>query len=303
MSTKVLLVGINDYPAAPLRGCVNDALAMRDLLASAYGVAPTSIRMLLDSAATTAAIEDGLGWLAQPDEDERTPVRLFHFSGHGTVVADASGDEPDGQDECIVPFDYQAAGPMNDDTLRALYREFPRSMHLLLVMDSCHSGTVQRNLERDISYRFLPADHEEEQQIIAAAERVRREREAFAWECYRRLAERSRSEEELKQQFKTLLASFDKRHYGQENVRGNVVLLAACKSSQTAADARIGGTFHGALTYYLLETLRDAGAPVSYRVLINRVGKRLYDNQFVQEPQIECNRANRDHAFLRPIGV
>ena len=29
---KALIVGINDYPNSPLRGCVNDALAMKGVL-------------------------------------------------------------------------------------------------------------------------------------------------------------------------------------------------------------------------------------------------------------------------------
>ena len=31
-------------------------------------------------------------------------MRVFHYSGHGSYVADLSGDEPDESDECLVPF-------------------------------------------------------------------------------------------------------------------------------------------------------------------------------------------------------
>src|SRR5262249_34924258 len=70
MAIKALLVGINDYPDHPLRGCVPDITRMRDVLAQHYGVGDDRMRILTDSAATQAGITDGLRWLAQTDDGE-----------------------------------------------------------------------------------------------------------------------------------------------------------------------------------------------------------------------------------------
>ena len=37
MADKALLVGINAYPRAPLRGCVNDVIDFANLLVKKYG--------------------------------------------------------------------------------------------------------------------------------------------------------------------------------------------------------------------------------------------------------------------------
>ena len=58
-----LLVGINSYPGAPLRGCVNDVLDMAQFLTKACGFAMNDIRLLTDDRATTTGILERIGWL------------------------------------------------------------------------------------------------------------------------------------------------------------------------------------------------------------------------------------------------
>ncbi len=295
MTTKALLVGINDYKTAPLRGCLNDVQAMCDVLVQHYGATEDHLRMLQDGAATKAAIVDGLRWLAEPDAASSTC--MFFFSGHGTFVADQNGDEPDGRDECICPFDYETVGPMNDDALRDLYASFSPDAHLLLIMDCCHSGTVQRDIAHDIRYRFLPASYDEEQRIRAAARQIRDQRDAYVIEKLSDMRDRAVPQDEWERRIKDAIAKFDKKHFGQDEVQGQVVLLAACRADQTAADAPLGG-YHGAFSYYLVETLRSAGGRLTYGALIEQVGRSLYDRGFAQEPQLECSAASRDCGFL-----
>ncbi|HUG66654.1 MAG TPA: caspase family protein, partial [Pirellulaceae bacterium] len=76
----------------------------------------------------------------------------------------------------------------------------------------------------------------------------------------------------------------------------NHVLLAACRSDQTAADARIGGSYNGAFTYHLCEAARAIGASVSYERLIADVRARLQQGLFSQVPQLEPHAS--DGVFL-----
>ena len=144
---RALLVGINAYPDAPLRGCINDVQQMKGLLKQYYGFQDDGIKLLLDGDATAAGIEAGLEWLAEGGA-EVDAVRVFHYSGHGSYVADKNGDEPDGRDECLVPVDYESVGFITDDVLKTFYDRFPEEGNLTLVMDSCHSGTVNRAPEK-----------------------------------------------------------------------------------------------------------------------------------------------------------
>ncbi len=296
MSLKALLVGIDAYLEAPLKGCRSDVRRVSAFLTQ-RDCADAAQRVLVDEAATSAAIEEGLIWLSQVDADEQAPVRLFHFSGHGTFVADTNGDEPDGQDECIVPFDYAAAGPLIDDRLAELYAKFTPETHLLLIMDSCHSGTVDRLPAQDIRFRFLRAPEEEQRRIKAAAAQIRGQRDAFVRDRLRNLV--ATDEYTYKEQVQALVAEFDRQHFGVDLRAGNVVLLAACRADQMAADAGFGSDYQGAFTYHLLEALAGAGRTISYGALIARVGQALDRSPFDQVPQLSCSAANRECGFLQ----
>ena len=52
----LLAVGINNYREKPLRGAVNDAVGIREILISRFGFAPGDTTLLTDSSATRAGI-------------------------------------------------------------------------------------------------------------------------------------------------------------------------------------------------------------------------------------------------------
>ena len=297
MGAKVLLVGINSYPTMPLRGCINDIENMCALLKQQYSIADENVQLLLDADATKAGIEEKLRWLAQPDDGDGPPLRVFHFSGHGTYVVDGNGDEPDGRDEALVPYDFTTVGGLTDDILRGVYDEFSPETHLLLTMDCCHSGTITRNPVEDITYRFLPNSFEEQETFDAAAQRTQAARDTHIRQAMRDVRA-DVSDDEWDRRYKAAASRYDKKHFGVDKLKGNVVLLAACRADQTAADARIGGDFNGAFTYYLTEVLRKGAGRLTYGELITEVGQRLYGNQFRQIPQLECSSSNQQCAFL-----
>lgn len=304
MSTKALLVGINKYPRSQdrLNGCVNDVTDVRDLLSAVYRVPGENIRILLDSEATLANIKTNLQWLAVPDGDGKPATRLFHYSGHGSQVADSGkGDEPDGSDECLVPFDYQLGGMLIDDVLREQYRTFQAKTHLLLLMDCCHSGTNQRALRSDgkISRaRFLVPSEEEHAKIEAAAQRFQQETRKAVVKHLKKARDEGATDAELEALAAATIEKFQKKRFGHEEVKGNVILIAGCHSSQTAADAKFGSRFNGALSYYLLETLKKANGKLSYFDLISKVGDALTTNHFEQTPQLECSAQMKKSRFL-----
>ncbi len=84
MEKLALLVGIDDYPSAPLAGCVNDAGRMHDLLRRNHDDSPNfqCKKLLAPGATVTRAV------LKKAVEDlfaKRADVCLFFFSGHGTA--------------------------------------------------------------------------------------------------------------------------------------------------------------------------------------------------------------------------
>lgn len=133
---RALLVGINYAGSScPLSGCVNDVENMTRYLRETFE--EIQITTLLDAAATRAAILQSFTELLLSDAQEL----YFHFSGHGTGVADRDDDEADGQDEAICPVDYASSGVIIDDELNGLLRVLRADQHLTAVLDCCHSGT------------------------------------------------------------------------------------------------------------------------------------------------------------------
>lgn len=148
MATKAFLVGINDYaPAGPggsdLRGCVNDVRNMANTLVIC-GFDPRSIRLCTDRCATKARILEGLQWLISGAKKGDSLV--FYYSGHGSQVADISGDEVDHKDEILCPHDIDFARRVyiSDDDLRAIFSTLPAGVNLEVILDCCHSGTGTR---------------------------------------------------------------------------------------------------------------------------------------------------------------
>ncbi len=102
---------------------------------------------------------------------KRGGTAVFYFSGHGQQVKDNNGDELDGLDESIVPYDaamrfepgkYEGDLHFRDDELgepmTALRKKLGKNGHLLLILDSCHSGTGTRGLSTARGTDVIMAD-------------------------------------------------------------------------------------------------------------------------------------------------
>jgi len=117
------------------------------------------IRIVQDAAADKngiiAAIKDLTARVSAGD------VVVFHFSGHGQQIADDNGDEMDGYDESIVPFDahmryekgvYEGEKHLRDDELDILFTDLRIKLgetgNLLVIIDACHSGTATRGVAK-----------------------------------------------------------------------------------------------------------------------------------------------------------
>lgn len=142
---RALLIGIDAYASRELpdlRGAGNDIELVANLLTTRFGF--RDVRMLRDAEATRSGIEQAFAGLAR-DAGPRDVV-LVHYSGHGAQVADRNGDEADRLDETLVPHDGRMPGVRDivDDELQAWLSRI-RSRRLIVVLDSCHSGTATRH--------------------------------------------------------------------------------------------------------------------------------------------------------------
>lgn len=250
MSKYALCIGINDYPGSDsdLSGCVNDA---NDWAAELHGRG-FGVTQMLDGQASHAAMAQAIASLI--DRAAPGDTLVITYSGHGTWVPDSSGDEPDGRDEGLCPHDIGRAGPLLDDDIRRLFARRKAGTRILLISDSCHSGSVTRGREDDLDdaaprARFMPLQ---------------------AWMPRGELPAAARRPAKLV--------------VGLARA-GSDLLLAGCQDTEYSWDTRFRGRPNGAFTYYALKTLRER-QPATYQAWFNAIGEYLPSTRLPQSPQI-----------------
>ncbi len=263
-----LLIGIDKYKHegsqprfSNLAGCVNDAMDMENLLIGKFGFKKDNIKMLINEQAKHSAIvqtfQDHLIGNAQKDD-----IVVVHFSGHGSQMKDISGDEPDGYDETIVPHDTRDSNgeifDISDDEINGLLSELnKRTKNITLIIDACHSGTATRAA---VGIRQIPPDDREPP----------REQPSYA------LTSRSASE----------------GRSGMRRTDQDYALISACLEKESAYEHYAEQQEHGALTYFLVRELRNAGAGVTYQDVMENVRYKINGIYRNQHPQLEGTKRN-----------
>ena len=251
MGKNALCIGINDYPGtgSDLSGCVNDARDWKQTLESRG----FEVRSLIDAEATKSAMADAIGDVISGAATGDTVV--ITYSGHGTWIPDTSGDEEDGRDEGLCPYDIGTNGPLLDDDLHGLLSQRKTGVRVILLSDSCHSGTVSRGDDSDLDgdlprARFLPL---------------------AAWLQANRLPPQPERPPNLS--------------LGLARAGGDV-LLAGCKDTEYSWDTRFNGRPNGAFTYYARKTLAGLPADATYEDWMNAIRDYLPSTRLPQNPQI-----------------
>jgi len=281
MAKKALSIGIN-YPGTSneLRGCVNDSLMVEKLLRDNYGF--TDITLLLDNDATTANMRAALHELvkgAVPGD-----ILFFHYSGHGSQIPDKAVDddfEPDGMDEIICPVDLDwRTKVILDDELKAIFDSVPNGVNLTVFLDCCNSGG---GLDQLNEYQALAPGA---RQVVEDIPRNYKAVNRFITPPNAVL--KFAAEEGLK----------TKTRHVSRKVDSSALMISGCQSHQTSADAYINGTYRGAATFYLDQTLRSLGYDSSYVDVVDKLNKDIAASGFTQRPQLDGAQKLHDKGFL-----
>jgi hypothetical protein len=152
------LVGVGQYPESsgwsPLNSSNDVELLQKTLLQQGF-TAPNIVTLQEQDATKQAILQtfrEKFLPLARPGG-----TAVFHFSGHGQQIQDDNGEEADGYDEALAPYNsqreykpgiYTGQNHLRDDELGLLLSELRRKLgptgHLLVLLDACHSGTGTR---------------------------------------------------------------------------------------------------------------------------------------------------------------
>ena len=78
------------------------------------------------------------------------------------------------------------------------------------------------------------------------------------------------------------------------------ILITGCRDFQRSADVFVDGDYHGALTHFLVKTIRTAGGAITYRDLHSQTKVQL-EQRYGQVPQLEGRAKRLDCRFLSPV--
>lgn len=293
MPTKrALIIGINKYlfmePQFQLKGCVNDAKLMSNVLINKFNFNPANIVILLDEQATLAAILEAMEHFAQTIEKD--DIFVFHFSGHGNdcEVHSEFTDEGTGKDNCIVPCDDCEIGPDEKTIYREvrdqqfsdwLARIANKTSYTTLIFDACYAGTMTRSSEPTTSVRCIPS------YVRAGSRAVPNLRSDVS-------AQMDNLTSSTSSQAAPSLSTNEQRGAGGWLTRSDhYTVMSGSRDTQKAKEWHfdIGGQTvrHGMLSFFLARALIRAKPLSTYRDIFEEVCAGVVSMVTEQNPQIE----------------
>lgn len=237
---RALLIGIASYPTYKIdklgwneiHGDNDVKLISRSLKNQGFNV-----NTLINKQATAKGIRKALSDMVS--RTKHGDIVYIHFSGHGQPYEDLNGDEEDGWDEAIIPYDagaryvanvYEGNNHIVDDELNGYINQIRNKAgvngFVYVVIDACHAGGSSRGDEYD-----------DEEEIFTRGTCV-----GFS-EANKRYAPR-----------------IDKRPVirvpQREGVAGTCY-IEACRSYQSNCEIKVGNQYYGPLSYYINEVLKN----------------------------------------------
>jgi hypothetical protein len=239
-SKRAFIVGISNYS---LDYQLADGIGWNDI----HGendvklIAPTlkkqgfTIQKLCNKEATANNIRKSL--ISFSAKCKSGDIIYLHFSCHGQPFEDYDGDESDGWDEALVPFDalkeyhqgkYTGENHITDDELNGYLKTIRNRVGpngiVYVVIDACHAGS---------SYR---GDEDEDSVVIRGTDK------GFS-KSNKHYAPRIDKRGKIKVEKSANMA--------------NICILEACRSYQVNSEIRADGKYYGSLSYYVNKTLQS----------------------------------------------
>ncbi len=247
MSTGYSLhIGVNQYDPAhynkegKLKACEADARSM-ERIAADQGFNTT---LLLTTDARRDAVLDHINNATK--ELTAGDMYFITYAGHGGRVPDTSGEERDGKDETWCLYD----GQLLDDEITVAFAGFREGVRVLLISDSCHSGTIVRSAGNDLDALLK----ESPDGVGFRTEHPRASKSTYA---------RNR------EFYDSIISSLPRK---LPEPRAAVKSICACHDDQLAADGKVNGFF----TTHLLEAWDDGHFDGSYKSLYGKVKRSMW---------------------------
>ena len=248
-----------------LQACEYDAKDMQ-AIAEAKGFEST---IMLSQEATAETVSEAIRRAA--GDLDKGDLLFLTYSGHGGQVPDTNSDEKgDATDETWVLYDRQLV----DDELFSLWAEFDAGVRIFVLSDSCHSGSVTRDL-----FNALVPQIVEKGMVDDASPRTKDLPRDVQDATYR-------ANEDLYRQIQSSHES------GEDvDVGATILLISGCQDNQLSLD----GDRNGLFTQTLLGVWDDGSWEGGHRRFWKAIGAKMPPTQ---SPNF-FSTGVRDPAFQR----
>ncbi|MGH7844580.1 MAG: caspase family protein [Candidatus Binatia bacterium] len=240
--------------SGPLNACEADALDMAGIGRSCGFKAKVLLTRKATRNAVLKALRDAAIKLRPGD------IFLLSYSGHGGQLPDLNSDEEtDAQDETWCLYN----GELVDDEIFQALAKFAKGVRILVFSDSCHSGTVTKDL-----YYAAKTNHREARDAPPVSQgalpiRYRAMPPQVALRTYRA------NKTEYDKILKSIKADVMK------DVKASVLLISGCQDNQLSAD----GDFNGLFTANLLRVWNEGQFKGSYKKFHRNIVKAMPPDQ------------------------
>jgi hypothetical protein len=274
------------YPS--LGGCVRDINHVESFLKGRLGIPDKRIIKLTSTNGDNATpAEPESNWPTYENlvaafqkiiNDAKAGDQVYiHYSGHGgrtpTIFPELKGQK--GLDESLVPADIGRPGTryLRDVELAHLLKVMDdNKLVVTIVLDSCHSGGATRGMGGSATRGISSIDTTTRpiDSLVATREDLARTWASIPPQQTRNVQLGSGWVPEMK----------------------NTLLLAACRANELANEfAFQGEERNGALTYWLLDSLKQIGPGLTFKMLHDRILAKVHTKFPQQTPQLHGDGA------------
>lgn len=261
-----LHIGLNAVSPAHYGGWSGDLVACEfdanDMaaLAKSRGMKSTT---LLTRKGTRAKVLAGLRAAAK--KLKAGDLFFLTYSGHGGQVPDVTDDEEDKNDETWCLFD----GELIDDELYLELSRFAAGVRVLVLSDSCHSGTVTR-----ARVPSMTAPGRSKMMPPAVALRTYREHREFYDTLQKDVAKSAGRRPEPNSVLAPIAVSARLTALAK-GLKPAIILISGCQDNQTSMD----GDHNGAFTEQLLQVWNDGAYRGNYAKFHGAITARMSASQ------------------------
>lgn len=194
------------------------------------------------------------------------------YSGHGGQVPDTNDDEPDKQDETWCLYD----GQLLDDELYFELSRFAAGVRILVLSDSCHSGSVIRDVPPTVA--ILPTAQPPQRpknMPRSVALRTYRDNQAF-YDKLQATVAKAAGDASIDPDTVLAHVSASSRLTGLvKKFKARAILISGCQDNQTSMD----GEHNGAFTEQVLNAWTNGTFKGSYANFYAAIRSRMPPTQ------------------------